>query len=503
MTELADLAATLAELRDAMVAAETDRAEEIAAVPAARRSSAINLVHYLALRGRDERELQVRLADLGLSSLGRSEAHVAATIEAVQRALASMRGVPPPPARAATGIRDGASLLNTRADELLGAAPTRRVTRIMVTLPSAAADDGALVAAMVAAGMDCARINTTHDDAATWERMAAEVRQATSALGRSCRIIVDLAGPKLRTGAIQPGDDGRERIPVRRGDRVIITADQSPGVAARQSSSDAAALPARVPCTLPAVLAHVRPAEPIWFDDGMIGGIVEDASPSGISVVITRARTKGDYLRPQKGINLPKTTIDIPALGRDDLAVVPFAARVADLVGLSFAQAPADVRDLRGRLDTLGAFRTGIVLKVETARGFEALPEMLLAGMQGGAVGVMIARGDLAVEIGYERLAEVQEEILWLCEAAHVPSIWATQVLDTLAHEGRPTRAEVTDAAMGVRAECVMLNKGPEIVTTITVLDDILQRMARHHDKKTVLLRELRAWRGPAPGGSG
>ena len=106
----------------------------------------------------------------------------------------------------------------------------------------------------------------------------------------------------------------------------------------------------------------------------------------------------------------------------------------------------------------------------------------------------MIARGDLAAEIGFERLAEVQEEIMWACEAAHIPVIWATQVLDSLARTGQPSRAEVTDAAMAVRAECVMLNKGPHIVEAIGVLDSILVRMQSHHQKKRSLLRRLRAW---------
>ena len=96
----------------------------------------------------------------------------------------------------------------------------------------------------------------------------------------------------------------------------------------------------------------------------------------------------------------------------------------------------------------------------------------------------MIARGDLAIECGYERLAEVQEEILWICEAAHMPAIWATQVLETLAKSGLPSRAEVTDAAMGVRAECVMLNKGPYIVEALEMLDDILRRMEAPPEEK-------------------
>ena len=116
--------------------------------------------------------------------------------------------------------------------------------------------------------------------------------------------------------------------------------------------------------------------------------------------------------------------------------------------------------------------------------------------MRSPSVGLMIARGDLAVEIGYERLAEVQEEILWIAEAAHVPVIWATQVLETMAKTGQPSRAEVTDAAMGVRAECVMLNKGPHILEAIGLLDDILTRMARHQHKKRTMLRQLHSWHG-------
>jgi pyruvate kinase len=106
----------------------------------------------------------------------------------------------------------------------------------------------------------------------------------------------------------------------------------------------------------------------------------------------------------------------------------------------------------------------------------------------------MIARGDLAVECGYERLAEVQEEILWCAEAAHMPVIWATQVLETLAKTGVPSRAEISDAGLGVRAECVMLNKGPHITDAIHTLDDILRRMGGHQAKKRSLLRALRAW---------
>ena len=149
------------------------------------------------------------------------------------------------------------------------------------------------------------------------------------------------------------------------------------------------------------------------------------------------------------------------------------------------------MRDLPVRLAELGGENLGIILKIETREGFDELPALLLVAMRSRAVGVMIARGDLAIECGYERLAEVQEEILWICEAAHMPVVWATQVLESLAKTGVPSRSEITDAAMGERAECVMLNKGPYIIAAVQILDDILHRMQAHHAKKRSMLRKL------------
>ena len=131
-------------------------------------------------------------------------------------------------------------------------------------------------------------------------------------------------------------------------------------------------------------------------------------------------------------------------------------------------------------------------MKIETRKAFENLPNLILTAMRTPSLGIMIARGDLAVECGYQRLAEIQEEILWICEAAHVPVIWATQVLESLAKKGIPSRSEITDAAMGERAECVMLNKGPYAVTAVRVFADILRRMQAHQEKKRSMLRQLR-----------
>ena len=137
------------------------------------------------------------------------------------------------------------------------------------------------------------------------------------------------------------------------------------------------------------------------------------------------------------------------------------------------------------------AMQLPIIAKIETRAAVENLPGILLGSIDQHPLGIMIARGDLAVELGSIRMAEIQEEILWLCEAAHVPVIWATQVLESLAKKGLTSRPEITDAAMSVRAECVMLNKGPYIEDAVSVLAHILSSMEAHQHKKVSRLRKL------------
>ncbi|MGZ5538532.1 MAG: pyruvate kinase, partial [Chthoniobacterales bacterium] len=498
-------------------------------------------------------------------------------------------------------------LLRINSDGLLGAQLHKRSVRIMVTMPREAADDYELVQQLVANGMDCMRINCAHDDADVWAGMIANLRRAKRELGRECRVEMDLTGPKLRTGSIDPGTQvvkwrpqrdlrGEVKMPARvwltpsespepargafdgclslpaavlakmqtrdairfkdlRGksrvlevgetdgcsriattqqtaylsagaalpfehfsgsngltkayaeadvapparlfillkpnDTLVLTCAATPGHPAVYNQKGQVVLPARIACTLPQVLADLHPREPIWFDDGKIGGVIESVTADEVKVRITVARPEGEKLGPDKGINLPKSKIRLPALTDKDIADLSFVVKHADIVGLSFVRRAEDVAALQAELARLGASDMGVILKIETQTAFEHLPAILLQAMKGRHVGVMIARGDLAVECGWERLAEAQEEILWVCEAAHVPVIWATQVLESLAKKGAPSRAEITDAAMGERAECVMLNKGPHLVQAVRVLDNILSRMEAHQSKKTARLRRL------------
>jgi pyruvate kinase len=294
------------------------------------------------------------------------------------------------------------------------------------------------------------------------------------------------SGRETRVGRLSPRPS---HIPLDVGDVLTLTRDQTPGRPAGPSS------PARIPCTLPEAFAAMRRGDSVWLDDGRFGGIARPVTDEEIDVEITHAPTGGGKLRAEKGINLPDTRLSAAARAGHEESRLAFAAAHADMVGLSFVSTRDDVRAVADALARLRGGDVGLILKIETKAGFHALPTLLSEALAREApCGVMIARGDLAIEVGWERLAEVQEEILWLCEAAHVPVIWATQVLDTLAHTGVASRAEITDAAYSARADCVMLNKGPMIVAAIAALVEILGRMATHRHKKTILLRRLSAW---------
>jgi pyruvate kinase len=309
--------------------------------------------------------------------------------------------------------------------------------------------------------------------------------------------IANRAAPEnsLTTTTARVGNlpSGEQALLLKPGDTLILTRELLPGSPARYRAGDQKELlaPARIGCTLPDIFDDVRAGERIWLDDGKIGGTIEAVEPGEIHVRITHARARGEKLRADKGINLPDSSLRLPALTQKDIADLPFVAAHADIVGYSFVRAAADVYELEAHLTRVGGEHLGIVLKIETRQAFEQLPNLLLAAMRTPRDGVMIARGDLAIECGYERMAEIQEEILWVCEAAHVPVIWATQVLEGLAKDGQPSRAEISDAAIGQRAECVMLNKGPHILRAVRTLDDILCRMQAHQSKKRSMLRPL------------
>ena len=448
--------------------------------------SARNLADYIVLRRIDLRTLQDELAALGLSSLGRLEGRVLANLDAVIAALSAIsRDKDRPEFPSAAQMFHGQTLLKANADELFGRLDGARQVRIMVTLPSEAADSPELTKDLIAAGMNVARINCAHDDSQAWQAMAAHVRKAAATAGRTVPILMDLPGPKCRTDEVRADEDhGR----LRRNDLMLL---------ARGGFVPLSQCSAQATCTIPSVHDHLSVGAPVWFDDGKAGGQVESIDERGAFIRISHASVKGVKFRADKGLNFPETELGVASLTDDDRADLDVIAPLADMVGYSFVQSADDISQLQAELASrLGqdAGRIGIIAKIETPRAVRNLPDIIVRAAGRQPFGVMIARGDLGVEIGFTRLAEIQEEMLWLCEAAHVPVIWATEVLEHMVKDGMPTRGEMTDAAMAARAECVMLNKGRYVADAVGVLDALLLRMADHQTKKTPRLRALKSW---------
>ncbi len=280
-------------------------------------------------------------------------------------------------------------------------------------------------------------------------------------------------------------------IRLRRGDQLLLTREPLPGREALSDHNGAPVSPARISCTMPKVFEVLRDGQMVWIDDGKFGARVVELCQEGALLEIVACRPGGSWLRPDKGLNFPGLELDLRGLPPQDLAALKVLAGKVDIINFSFVETGTDIMELVSVLRQFGAPDTGVIAKIETARAFNNAAEIALAAMGRVPFGIMIARGDLAVEVGPERLAEVQEELLWLAEAGHFPVVWATQVMETLVKKGVISRPELTDAAMGERAECVMLNKGPFIEKALMSLHNIFSRMREHQRKKSARLRAL------------
>lgn len=561
------------------------------------RSSARNLLAYMALRRKDIRKLQHFLGSIGVSRLARAESHVLPSIHALLRILYALRDRKSLTLNSAEKVMgDGKSTIKSNADQLFGSIKKQRYVRIMVTIPAEAAEDESIIAGFLKAGMNVARINCAHDSPDMWTAMIEGIRRQSNLLQIPCKITMDLAGPKIRTGPLLPapkvikikplrnphgevvepgalivsttssadglrviGEDmdmseatsvklrdsrGKKRtlqvvrldgnqykllttrtvyladqarfkvyrhdhkigevhiegipaiegaLTLKHGDLLHLTRAHLPGENAHFDENGKLISPAFVSCTLDQVLSEVQSGEHVLFDDGKIGGIIREVNQDHAVIEITFASPGGASLKSDKGINFPESQFTFSGLTEKDEEDLKFVVRHADLVNLSFVNDVSDLDKFFSVLEGLNApKRLGLILKIETRRGFLNLPSLLMRAMEHYPVGVMIARGDLAVECGWQQLAEVQEEIRRICEAAHVPVIWATQVLEGLAKKGMPSRAEITDVSASQRAECVMLNKGPYMKETIATLDFILMQLQGYGIKHNRILPSLK-----------
>jgi pyruvate kinase len=286
---------------------------------------------------------------------------------------------------------------------------------------------------LVEAGMDVARINFSHGTPTGRERTAQRVRAAAAAAGRPVAILADLSGPKIRLGAFSAG-----AATLQAGDRFVLRG-RAPAVPGDRTVASV---------SYPRLAADVRPGDTILLADGAVQLTVTAVGPDVVTEVI-----RGGTVRSRQGVSIPSERISTPALTRKDLADIPRVRAIgADAVAQSFVRSPDDVLHLRARL---GPEPPPIVAKIETRRAIESFDDILDV-----ADGVMIARGDMGVELPYEEVPIIQKQLVRRALDRGVPSIVATQMLESMLVSARPTRAEASDVANAVfdGADAIMLS---------------------------------------------
>jgi len=331
-----------------------------------------------------------------------------------------------------------------------------RRAKIVATIGPACAEPEALET-VLAMGVDVARLNFSHGRHEDHARTLDRIRAASRHLGKAVAVLQDLQGPKIRTGPLQAGKAG---VRLESGSEIVITAEEAPGDAHLVST------------TYPHLAEDVRPGDRLLVDDGLLELRVLATDGTRVRAEVVEGGVLGEH----KGINLPGVALQAEALSEKDRDDIAFGmTHGVDAVALSFVRSAEDVRACRTEMERSGRV-VPVIAKIEKPEAIDRLAEIIAE-----ADGLMVARGDLGVEIAPERVPLVQKEICRKGNAAGKPVIIATQMLNSMIEHPRPTRAEASDVANGVwdGADAVMLSgetaSGRYPVLAVQMMDRIIR----------------------------
>jgi len=330
------------------------------------------------------------------------------------------------------------------------------------------------ITGLIDAGMDVARLNLSHGSYDIHEQVYASVRKAADASGRGVGILVDLQGPKIRLGKFASGP-----VLLENGDEFVVTTDEVPGDKQMVST------------TYKGLPGDVKPGDLVLVDDGRVELEVTKVEGPNVHTVVR----EGGRVSDNKGFNLPGAAMSVPALSEKDKADLRWALRIgADIIALSFVRSAADVADVHDIMDEEGV-RLPVLAKVEKPQAIENLEEIIAA-----FDGVMVARGDLGVELPLEAVPLVQKRAIHLCREAGKPVIVATQMLDSMAVANRPTRAEASDVANAILdgADALMLSGETSVGDHPSLVVETMSRIIEHVE--TWALHELPSLSDPWTG---
>jgi pyruvate kinase len=364
-----------------------------------------------------------------------------------------------------------------------------RRTRIVCTLGPASASP-AVLRTMILAGMDVARLNFSHGDHATHRQVAADVREAAEAAGRPIALLGDLQGPKIRTGPLESAF-----IRLVRGRTVILTGESRTRRAQDTHSEGSPQVENHIEISHPELVEALQRGDHVLLDDGRIELVVRSVEGRQAEATVVR----GGLLGERKGVSVPGRPVPMPALTEKDLEDLKLAVELkADWVALSFVRQPEDVLLCQKHLGDL-ACKTPVIAKLEKLEAIRNLSKILEV-----ADAVMVARGDLGVELKLGDLPAVQKDVIDRANRAGVPVITATEMLESMVTSNRPTRAETSDVANAIwdGTDAVMLSQetsvGAHPVEAVRAMARICLSAERHPDYQ----RARQLWREPGQVGS-
>lgn len=453
-----------------------------------------NLLSFLELKRLNTFDLEEKLRLEGLSPLKNIHPHI---LFSLRKMLVNL-SVPmeKDPILKIINPVAASQIKQHRSKNLLG----KDSPSIMVTLDSSMLLTPDIFQKLILSGMTIARINCAHGSPEIWEQLVDQIRKAEGDLQHPfpTKIYMDLAGPKIRIDKIfltsnteiPPHYESNQAtfLKVKKGKTVRIYKHSYH----EDESSFTFQLPT-IFITAPKALKNVRINDSIFFDDGKISGKVCNVMDEYIDVLIYSIQSGISKLKKGKGVNLPDSFVywNVASITEEDIENLPVVCDLADIIGVSFVHHPRDLYKLRMILERMTTKSIGIVAKIETKAAINHLSKIIVEGLKFNSFGLMIARGDLAVELGFTNLTTIQENMLCICEAAHVPVIWATGVLESMTKKGLLARPELTDAYMGFRADCIMLNKGPYIVDSVRLLHQLLESKQKNIDKYRNLIETI------------
>lgn len=423
-----------------------------------------NLTSFLLFKSLLSNEIEKLFIQEGFCSIHHMTPHILYSLKKILSHLGIIMNSP----IQNISVNEAEDLLKNRNNHLFG----KSDMSIMVTLDQKMLRTPKVIEDLLKNGMNIARINCANGNPETWKQLIDTVRLAEYQLKRtsSCKIYMDIAGPKIRILDILEKNNNMmkqsNQMTITKGDCIRIY--KSKLINHNQHSP----LDFALTISFPKAIKNARKLDRVFLDDGIASGYIVNITEDYLDWKVTSTVRKQVIINCGKGLNLPDSFVHslLPTLTKTDIEHLPFVCSHADIIGLSFVHRSQDIKKLIEHINSITTKKLGIIAKIETKEAVFQVADIICEGLKQEKFGIMIARGDLAVEIGYKALPFAQESILHICKAAHIPVIWATGVLEKLTKSGVPSRAEMTDLTTGMEAQCIMLNKGPYILEATNMI---------------------------------